>query len=209
MELNDDTILGFWQWFVKNERTIKECIENDNSVHREFVVEQLNERILSFGMLTWDIGLNEDDNWFLTLSPNGNKDILKISQSIMAEAPDHMDWIFHASKPAKNWNRQFSVYDDYLDEQLVDASNWHYLIFEDGDGKLALILEASNVSHLNEELTETAAEQFIIHELGELTWMLHVGSVEIIPMVEPDHEELKNHVSDLKEHLVEILGAQI
>ena len=94
MELNDDTILGFWQWFVKNERTIKECIENDNSVHREFVVEQLNERILSFGMLTWDIGLNEDDNWFLTLSPNGNKDILKISQSIMAEAPDHMDWIF-------------------------------------------------------------------------------------------------------------------
>ena len=28
-------------------------------------------------------------------------------------------------------------------------------------------------------------------------------------LIEPDHEELKNHVSDLKEHLVEILGAQI
>ncbi|MEJ6583441.1 MAG: hypothetical protein QNL61_06180 [Crocinitomicaceae bacterium] len=205
MELNDDTILGFWQWFVKNERTIKECIENDNSVHREFVVEQLNERILSFGMLTWDIGLNEDDNWFLTLSPNGNKDILKISQSIMAEAPDHMDWIFHASKPAKNWNRQFSVYDDYLDEQLVDASNWHYLIFEDGDGKLALVLEAGNVMHLDQELAETAAEKFVIHEIGELHRIQFIGSVEIVAELESEHAAEKTPVTDLKEHLLELI----
>ncbi len=205
MELNDDTILGFWQWFVKNERTIKECIENDNSVHREFVVEQLNERILSFGMLTWDIGLNEDDNWFLTLSPNGNKDILKISQSIMAEAPDHMDWIFQASKPAKNWNRQFSVYDDYLDEQLVDASNWHYLIFEDGDGKLALVLEAGNVMHLDQELAETAAEKFVIHEIGELHRIQFIGSVEIVAELESEHAAEKTPVTDLKEHLLELI----
>ena len=60
------------------------------------------------------------------------------------------------------------MYDDYLDEQLVDASNWHYLIFEDGDGKLALVLEAGNVMHLDQELAETAAEKFVIHEIGEL-----------------------------------------
>jgi hypothetical protein len=205
MELNDDTILGFWQWFVKNERTIKECIENDNSVHREFVVEQLNERILSFGMLTWDIGLNEDENWFLALSPNGNKDILKISQSIMAEAPEHMDWLFYSSKPAKNWNRQFSVYDDYLDEQLVDASNWHYLIFEDGDGKLALVLEAGNVMHLDQELAETAAEKFVIHEIGELHRIQFIGSVEIVAELESEHAAEKTPVADLKEHLLEII----
>jgi hypothetical protein len=207
--LNDDNIERFWQWFVKNERMIKDCIENEHSAHRELVIDQMNEHILGLGMLTWDMGLNVDDHWFLMLSPNGNPDMLKISQKTMAEAPQHMDWLFYSSRPAKNWNRQFTVYDELHDEQNIDASNWHYLVFDGEEDKLALILEASNVSHLNEELTETAAEQFIIHELGELTWMLHVGSVEIIPMVEPDHEELKNHVSDLKEHLVEILGAQI
>lgn len=205
MELNKDSIDCFWQWFVKNERTIKECIENKHSTHRNLVIDQMNEHILSFGILTWDLGLNDDDNWFLMLSPNGNKDMLKISQRIMEEAPQHMDWLFYATKPPKDWNRQFSVYDNYHDEQLIDASDWHYLIFEDEEGKLAIVIEAKNSAYLDKELAEISAEKFLIHEIGELPWMQFIGSVEIVIAVEEDHEELKNHVSELKEHLVEIL----
>ncbi len=205
MELNDDTILGFWQWFVKNEKLIKDCIENENSTHREFVVDQMNEHILGMGMFTWDLGLNDDNNWFLLLSPNGDKDMLKVSQHIMTFAPEHMDWLFYSSRPPRNWDRQFVVYDELHDEQPIDASEWQYLIFEDEDDALVIVLEAKNMTHLNEDISETAAEQFIIHELGELAWMLHVGSVEIVPTVEPNHEELKNHVSELKEHLAEIV----
>lgn len=208
MELNDDNILKFWQWFVKNEKTIKECIENENSSHREYVVEQMNEHILSMGVLTWDIGLNDDENWFLTLSPNGNKDMLKVSQKIMVDAPEHMDWLFHSSKPAKNWNRQFTIYDDYMDEVFIDASQWHYLLFEDDDGKLELVLEAKNIAQLDAEIVEAAADQFIIQEVGELPWMLHISSVVAVHTLESEHESTKTPVTELKEHLMEILEGE-
>ena len=207
MELKDNNIERFWQWFVKNEPRIKECIEFEHSANRDLVIDQMNELILTFGMLTWDMGLDDDNNWFLSLSPNGNEDMLKVTQMIMADAPEHMDWLFYSSKPAKKWNRQFSVYDDYLDEQSVDASNWHYLIFEDEDedGKLALVLEAGNVAHLDQELVATAAEQFVIHEIGELPWIQFIGSVEIVAELESEHAAEKTPVADLKEHLLELV----
>ena len=204
MEMNDDNIIRFWQWFVKNESTIKECIENDRSEHRQYVVDQMNEHILNLGVLTWDIGLNDDENWFLTLSPNGNQDMLKVSQRIIADAPEHMDWLFYASKPAKNWNRKFTIYDNALDEAFIDASQWHYVVFEEEDGTLELVLEGQNITHLDPEVAETAAEQFVIQELGEVTWILRISSIVIVPVLESEYEATKTPVSELKEHLSEI-----
>lgn len=205
MELNNDNILRFWQWFVKNENIIKECIENEDSGQREFVVEQMNEHILSLGMLTWDVGLDDDGRWFLKLSPNGNKEMLQISQKIMDAAPEHMGWLFYASKPAKIWNRQFTVYDSYMDEQFIDASQWQYIVFEEDDGTLELIIEAKNSSHLDPEVAETAAEQFVIQEIGEVTRILFISSIVIMHTLESDYESAKAPITELKEHLDEIV----
>lgn len=204
MELHDDKILLFWQWFVKNEGTIKEAIENENSLHREMVVENFNQHILGLGVLTWDVGLDDGQNWFLTLSPNGNKDMLKVSQNIMALAPEHMDWLFHSSKPAKNWNRQFTVYDSYMDEQFIDASEWQYIVFEEDDGKLEIVLEAKNIPSFDPEVLVSAAEQFLIQEIGEAFFMLCISSVELVPVIDLEFESSKYHVSELKDHLAEI-----
>lgn len=205
MNLNSDAIELFWQWFVKNEKLIKDCIENEHSTHKELVVDQMNEHILGLGMLTWDLGLNEDNNWFLMLSPNGDKEMLNVSQRIISDAPEHMDWLFYASRPPKSWNRTFKVYNASFDEVHIDASEWHYLIFEDEDEKLVLVLEAQSISHLDDELADNVGEQFVIHELGELPWMFHISSVEIVSSVEIEHETMKNHVSDLSEHLAELI----
>jgi hypothetical protein len=205
MELKDDNTLRFWQWFVKNENTIKECIENEHSSHREYVVEQMNEQILSLGLLTWDIGLNDDEHWFLMISPNGNQDMLKVSQKIMAAAPEHMDWLFYDSKPAKKWNRQFTIYDNYMDEQFIDASQWHYIVFEGNDGKLELIIEAKNISHLDPEVAKTAAEQFLIYEIGEITRIQHISNIAIVHTIEDEYQPSKTLVTELKEHLAEII----
>ena len=206
MAFNEENILGFWQWFVKNEKTIKECIENEDSNQREYVVEQMNEHILSHGVLTWDIGLNDDDGWFMTLSPNGNSDMLEVSQKIMDYSPDHMGWLFHSSKPAKNWNRQFTVYDSYMDEQLIDASDWHYVIFDDtDDGKLELILEAKNIPQLDPEDAESAAEKFVIQEISEATRIIQISTIEIVHTLDSEYESSKALVSELKDHLSEII----
>lgn len=208
MKLNNDNILKFWQWFVKNEKTIKECIENENSEYREYVVEQMNEHILSLGVLTWDIGLNDDENWFLTLSPNGDHDMLKVSQKIMIDAPEHMDWLFYASRPAKKWNRQFNVYDDNMDEIFIDASFWHYIVFEEEEGKLDLVIEAKNIAQLDPMVVETAAEQFLIQELGEFIWIQNIASLEIVPALDREFEPTKTPVTELKEHFFEILQSE-
>jgi len=201
MELEDGNIHKFWQWFVKSEKVIKECIENENARQREFVVDQMNEQILGLGVFTWDIGLNEDERWFLTLSSNGNPDMLELSQEIMAVAPKHMDWLFYAGKPARKWNRQFTIYDDYMDEQFIDASQWHFLIFEDEDGMIELVIEAKNLPHLDPETAESAAEQFVVHEIGERTRILYISSIVIVPGLESEDESSKIPVAELKEHL--------
>ena len=203
MKINEDSILHFWRWFIKTENTIKECIENDHSIHRDTIVEQMNEHVLNLGVLTWDIGLNDDDNWFFMLSPNGNPDMLKVSQKIMDFAPEHMSWLFHSSKPAKNWNRQFSIYDTNMDEQFVDASEWQYIIFDD-DAKFELIIEAKNISQLDPEESETAAEQFVIQEIGEATRILQISTITIVDAIESDFQSSKESVSELKDHLSEV-----
>lgn len=205
MELNDDNILGFWQWFVKNENTIKECIENEDSDNREYVVEQMNEQILGFGVLTWDLGLNDDDQWFLMLSPNGKEDMLKVSQKIMDFAPEHMSWLFYASRPAKNWDRKFTIYDDYMDEQFIDATSWNYVLFDAEEEKVELVIEAKNLTQLNAESAETAVEQFVTQEVGELIRILLIDSIVTVDTFESEDESSKEPIGELKEHLEELM----
>jgi hypothetical protein len=204
MALDKDNIFRFWQWFVKSESIIKDCIENENSEQQEYVVEQMNEFILSFGVLTWDIGLNDDDCWFLTISPNGNKDMLEVSRQIMDEAPEHMDWLFYASRPEKNWNRQFTVLDSYMNEQFIDASQWYYLLFDSDDGKLELIIEAQNIPQLDPELAETAAEQFVIQEIGEEARIELISAIIILQTLKIEYQESKTLITELREHLGEL-----
>lgn len=203
MNLNEEKILKFWQWFVKNEGTIKNCIENESSADREVVVDQLNEHILSIGTLTWDIGLDDTNSWFLTVSPNGDKDLFKVTKEIMSYAPDHMNWVFYSSKPAKIWDRTFGVYNTDFDVVDIDASYWHYIAFEEEDGRLELIIEARNIIHLDYETALTAANQFVIHEIGEALKIERVASVEIVDQLDEEYEETKYSVDELKDHLEE------
>jgi hypothetical protein len=206
--MDDDNIQRFWQWFVKNEKAIKDCIENEQSAQQEFIVEQMNEQILGLGMLTWDIGLNDDNHWFLMLSPNGNQEMLEVSKSIMANSPGHLTWDFHSSRPAKEWNRQFTVFDSNLDEKLVDASNWEYVVFEEEEGRFDLIIEAKNLLFHDAEFIENAAEQFLIQEIGEEARILLISTVELVPLLDKEFISTKSSIAELNEHLAEMLEGE-
>lgn len=202
MNSNEEKIMAFWQWFVKNESTIKNCIENDIETDREFVVEQLNNHILGVGTLSWDIGLNDENSWFFTVSPNGDRDLFKLSLEIMSYAPEHMDWVFNASKPAKNWDRFFNINDQNLDPQFVDASSWNYVAFEAEDGKAELIFEAANITHLDDETAHDAANFFAVGELGESVKINLISSIAIVQQLNDEDQEDKSPVSELREHLL-------
>ena len=203
MSDSEDKIMEFWRWFVKSENLIKNCIENESSTDREYIVDQLNELILNIGTFTWDIGLNDTNEWFLTISPNGDRDLYKVTREVMGLAPEHMNWTFYSSKPAKKWNRKFSIHNYDYDVVDIDASTWEYVAFEEDDGRLELILEANNIQHLDSETAKDAANEFVLRELGEALKMSRIASVEIVQQLESEFDDTKDSILELKAHMEE------
>jgi hypothetical protein len=201
MLINEDKLELLWRWFVQNEYLIKNAIEQELSIEQEYLIDQLNNLILEFGRLTWDIGMDEQNNWFFTISPNGNQDLVELTEHIIEAAPRHLDWIFYAGKPQKNWERTFSLYDHEMDVVEIDANSWYYVAFLEADGTVELIIEANNIKHLDPETIEIAGNLFLVHELGEKMSLQIVSKVTLVPQLNPDDAASKYPIADLKEHL--------
>lgn len=201
MKEEDEKIEAFWRWFVQNNSFIQNSIQNESAKDRATVVEKMNNYILDLGLFTWDLGLNDENTWFLTISPNGDSELLEISQRIMEDAPTHLEWEFHASKPAKNWNRIFFVYNEQMDEIEIDANEWGFVATPTGDGKIILLLEARNIQMLDIETAEQAANVFLINEIGELAKISLLKDVQIISKLEMNLENLKSPIEHLKNKL--------
>jgi len=198
MSANEDKITAFWKWFVKSEKVIKECIELDSSPNQDYIVHEMNELILDLGVFTWDVGLDDFNDWFLTISPNGNSDYLKVSQEIILAAPNHMNWTFHSSKPAKVWDRKFLVYSFEMEEYSIDAGSWEFVISNNEENTIDLIIVADNLAHLDPDTAELAANQFLVSELGELTTIRRIGSVSIVEKIEERREPIANLIASVK-----------
>lgn len=201
MKEEDEKIEAFWRWFVQNNSFIKDSIQGESAKDRATVVEKMNNYILDLGLFTWDLGLNDENMWFLTISPNGDSELLEISQRIMEDAPTHLDWEFHASKPAKNWNRIFFVYNEQMDELEIDANDWEFIATPAGDGKITLLLEARNIEMLDIETAEQAANVFLVNEIGELAKISILQEVKIVSKIEMNLENLKSPIEQLKNKL--------
>ena len=198
MKEEDDKIEAFWRWFVQHNSFIQNSIQSESAKDRATVVEKMNNYILDLGLFTWDLGLNDENTWFLTISPNGDSELLEISQRIMEDAPTHLDWEFHASKPAKNWNRIFFVHNEQMDQIEIDANEWEFVATVAGDGKIMLLLEARNIQMLDIETAEQAANVFLVNEIGELAKISLLKEVKIVTKLEMNLENLKSPIELLK-----------
>ena len=198
MTSKEDKIEVFWQWFVKNESIIKDCIELDSTPKQAYIVNQLNELILDLGLFTWDIGLNNSNEWFLTISPNGSEKFLSISQHIMLEAPEFLNWTFHASRPPKNWDRTFIVHSFDMEEIEIDASEWFFHLHNEEHDQNSIIIEAKGIEELDQETANEAAHQFLVSELGEKITMEGFSNIEISGKLENKLARDKKSISELK-----------
>ena len=190
----------FWQWFVKNESIIKQCITDPDNTSREFVIENLNNHILSFGPLKWDLGLNDSNDWFFVISPNCDEQLLSVTSQVIELAPTFLNWEFHDSVPAKDWNRQFSVYDHEMEILHVDASNWHYVAFIAGD-KVEIIIEAPNLNDSNEETIAIISNLFLLNEIGERLLIERIAKYSLVAELDEEDQEYKYPIGDLREHM--------
>ena len=200
MIIDEEKIESFWQWFVQNDIRIKNSIVQELAEERSYIIEQLDNHILGFGMLKWDLGLDDSQNWFFTLSPNGDKDLLAITERIIENAPHFLSWTFHASKQATFSSEKVSLYDNDMEPLEIDPSKWHYIAFIESDGKIELILEAKNVKNIDEEIIELAANLFVINEIGEKMRILNVSTISVVSEFTSEDEDSKYPILELRNH---------
>ena len=204
--MNDDKIEALWNWFINNERQIRDCVENESSIDRKYIVDNLDNLVLDMGRFSWEIGLGTHKPWFLTISPNGDRDLMMISKDIMANAPDFENWEFNYSKPAKDWDREFELYDDNMIKQKINASNWKCVALKSEDG-IEIILEAGNIAHLDNDTARTAADIVVVNEIGEESKILNICSIDIVNQLDNAHDSRKTEINNLRKHLNEISKA--
>ena len=85
----------------------------------------------------------------------------------MLEAPEFLNWTFHASIPPKNWDRTFIVHSFDMEEIEIDASEWFFHLHNEEHDQNSIIIEAKGIEELDQETANEAAHQFLVSELGE------------------------------------------
>lgn len=180
-------IQAFWSWFAETEGAIREYFAEEDIVDKAALIEAIDNKVLDFGLFSWQIAPGFSRPFSLTISPNGNKERLKISKMIIQAAPSLPDWEFNYAKPAQDEALAFSLYDDFLVEQAIDASQWRYALVKKTDGRLVVILEAKNVRHLDADTALIAGEQVLTKLLGEELVITHVHRIEVVEELEEEH----------------------
>ena len=198
----EDKIEKFWCWFEMNEHRITLAIDNESAA--DSLVEDLDNLILDLGAFSWEAGPGKNKTWFLTISPNENKVLLEVSKRIIAAAPNLEDWEFNYFKHAKNWNRKFVIYDDLMNEQKIDASNWKFAALNYVDDMIEIIIEADNIQHLDRETAQTAAELVVMNEIGEEIKINKIKAVAIVNELDEPSSSNKSDIQYLKAHLLDI-----
>lgn len=194
-----DKIDSFWEWFSANDERIKEVLLGHSEQDKEALVKTLNNQVLTLGLFTWEMGHGTSRPFYLTISPNGDKELLALSREIMAAAPYLPDWELNHAKPAQDWDLKFQLYDEEYIERAVDASKWKFSLRQHPKGGVTVILEADNIGHLDHETKQTATEQVLIGLLGEEQKIAHVKEIEITNRLKPSStpiQQLKKKFGD-------------
>ncbi len=179
-----DKIDLFWEWFEANDEHIREVLTGRSDQDKEALVNTLNNQVLNLGMFTWEMGHGKSKPFYLTISPNGSRELLALSREIMKAAPYLPDWEFNHAKPAQVWDLKFRVYDEDYNEHDVDASKWKFTLRQFSAERIIIMLEAHNIAHLDSETKRTTTEQVVTSLLGEEQTIMHVEKIEIFNTVE-------------------------
>lgn len=177
-------IKSFWKWFVEMEDNIREYFSEEEMVDKAALIESINNRVLDFGLFAWEIGPGLSRPYYLTISPNGSKERLRISKLIIEAAPDLPDWEFNYARPAKSLDLKFTLYDDFMVEREVDASHWNYVLLKKQDERVEVVLEAPNAHHLDPDTQLMAGERVVNNLLGEEATINHVYRVRVVGELE-------------------------
>jgi hypothetical protein len=184
-------IAKFWSWFADVAPELAGDFENEK------LLEELDTRLSSFRGVAWELGPGATAEHALTVSPDGDAQLLPLTQQIIAHAPSIESWEFHFARQPRSSYLEFSLCTRYEKESKseieIDARKWRYVLYQFPDGVFDLILEQSNLGGLGEEDRYTAAVVLIDSVLGEATRLARINQIE--PVLKLTGEQARNATS--------------
>ena len=189
---NELKIRDFWSWFLKNENQFKEVKD------AKAAIEALNNQILSFGLFSWEIGEGNEKPYYLAISPNNDKNRLRLSKMIVDLAPDLPDWEFYFTKKPIEWDFILEMYDPFGIKQSYNTADWEYTLIEKPNGKIDLHIFAENIHALDMEDQLIGADVAVIRIIGEENRINYVEAIKLVIDFEPEQEEYVYYLTDLK-----------
>jgi hypothetical protein len=169
----DRKIQSFWRWFSEHSAELAA-----GSVSQPLVSE-LERRLFAIHRLDWEIGPGQTSPNLFALSPRGDLKLLRVTRSVIAQAPSLIGWEFHPAKPPRAWKLAFSIMvNDKAIE--IDGKLWEFLLFEFKDATYDLVLKPNRGRTLPEECLHWAATIIADGELGEETRMDRISNIEVV-----------------------------
>lgn len=183
MSESDSRIASFWEWFESNHTTLEDIVSEKDPSKTEFFVQQLDEHILSFGRLKWSVANPSENHFILTISPNNDRDLLRITATIIQNAPSIPNWRFYdAIQP--DGKLEITLYDSDMNVQAVNAKEWEFLLEPSDNDLFNLIIKVVDTEHLDEDTEMVAVDLILSSLLGERYKIERIEELEIIDTFE-------------------------
>ncbi|MEM9721926.1 MAG: hypothetical protein AAGA10_21855 [Bacteroidota bacterium] len=175
-----DKIAHFWKWFVQMEGPIRSFFTEEEPVNRDLIVESMNNRVLDFGIFTWEIGPGKDRPYYFLISPNGDKERLELSRKIIHQAPDLPNWEFLSARPIQEVELSFSIYDNMFRKCEVNAQQWEFALGGDRRKGVEVVIKALDIEHLDEDTQFEAADRVVMGLIGEAVFIDQIADLVIV-----------------------------
>ncbi|MFT5819698.1 MAG: hypothetical protein ACI8ZM_000923 [Crocinitomix sp.] len=178
----------FWEWFETSQPVLEAVVESNGHPKTEDLIQALDQHILGMGKIKWEIGNPQPNQFSFTLSPNNERDILKITKSIIAKAPHGKDWTFYYAAQATG-ALQLQVYDHNMDVQDIDAAEWLAQLSTTPEGHYELFVMAESMSHLDEDTKVIAADLIVTAIIGEETKIKRLAGFELVDFFDENESQ--------------------
>jgi hypothetical protein len=188
-------ISSFWTWFETIAAELGSDLENQN------LLTELEKRVSLLGEVSWEVGPGLNEENALVITPDGVRERLRMTQHIVSLAPAIPGWEFHAARPPRRWELQFSIDSAGGGVIQIDARDWRYVLYEFPDHTFDIVLEQSNLQRSTESNRYTAAVVLLDGILGELKRLKLIGRIDTVLVLSEEKVAKANPIDVLGKHL--------
>lgn len=193
-------ILQFWNAFAEEEAIIRQMIDNnaDGNALITFTKSILN---IAFTDVQFQIGINIENKYELTLTPQGDR--IKLIQYYYWSqyTPNHLQekWIFHASMPAlKDTNYKVEMFDVILDEKDLTL----YPTINHFDSKIELEVYCPKLNGKTDSQRYAIFFVLLDQHISEQYSIEHINNIQFVDQ----KENVKGiSITQLKKHIDSII----